>query len=491
MIKIIFEMANNHQGSLEHGINIIRQYSEIKNKFKNNFEFYFKLQFRDMKTFISPKAIKENKNKHIPRFLNTKLSDNQFDLLIKEIKKQKFKLIITPFDEKSVSKIVNKVDYIKIASCSSNDWPLLERIASTKKPVICSLGSRTYDEIDNLYSFFSKRVSDLSFLHCVGIYPTPNKNMNIVTIKKLIKRYNQVNIGYSGHELPDDLSPSILALSLGSKIFERHVGLETEHVSLNKYSMNPNQTLNWLNSLKKANIQLGNSKRIISKNEQKSLNDLARGVFAKKNINKGDKLSKSNTYFAFPKKVNQVSSGNFKDNIIASINYKKNDAIVEKIKNADLLIIRKYIKRYKHFFIESGIILPKINYNIELSYHYGISKIAKYGACLINIVNRDFCKKYIILLPGQAHPLQKHVVKEEYFTVLKGQADVTKNNIHYKLNVGDCLLIERNEWHEFSSNQGVILEELSTTSLRNDSFYKDPKIAKKDPLERKTLLENW
>ncbi len=484
-------MANNHQGSVEHGINIIRAYSKIRNKFKSNFDFYFKLQFRDMNSFISPNAIKENKNKHIPRFLSTKLSDKKFNLLINEIKRQKFKLIITPFDEKSISKIVKKIDYIKIASCSSNDWPLLEKIAETKKPVICSLGSRSYDEIDNLYSFFSKRVKELSFLHCVGIYPTPDKNMNISTIDKLIKRYNKITIGYSGHEKPDDILPSVLALSSGAKIFERHVGLETENISLNKYSMNPDQTIAWLTSLHKAYLQLGNKKRIISKKELQSLNDLARGVYAKKNIIKGDILSSTNTYFAFPKKANQLSSGQFKKNLTASKNYKKNQEILESVENTELSTIRKYIKRYKHFFIESGIILPNANYNIELSYHYGIGKISKFGACLINIINRDFCKKYIILLPGQTHPLQKHIKKEEYFTVLHGDTNIIKDNNRHHLNIGDCLLIKRNEWHEFSSKNGVIIEELSTTSLRNDSFYKDPIIANKDPLERKTLFENW
>lgn len=491
MIKIIFEMANNHQGSVDHGLKIIKEYGKIKENFKNKFEFYFKLQFRDIKTFISPNAIKENKNKHIPRFLSTKLTDKKFELLINEIKKNKFKLIITPFDERSVKKIENKVDYIKIASCSSNDWPLLERVAETKKPVICSLGSRTYDEIDNLYSFFSKRLKNISFLHCVGIYPTPDKNMNILTLKKLIKRYSLIDIGYSGHEEPNDIHPSVLALSCGAKIFERHVGLETEKITLNKYSMNPHQTLNWLNSLQKASVQLGNTNRIISQNESKSLNDLARGVYAKRKINKGEKLSKSNTYFAFPKKLNQISSGQFKDGIIATKSYKKNTEISESLKNRDLLTIRKYIKRYKHFFIESGIILPKIDYNIEISYHYGLSKISKFGACLINIVNRDFCKKYIILLPGQAHPLQKHIKKEEYFTILHGEVLVIKDNIKHNMTVGDCLLIKRNEWHEFSTTSGVIIEELSTTSFRNDSFYQDPKVSKKDPLERKTLLENW
>ena len=122
-------MANNHQGSVDHGIKIIDEYAKIKNKFNKKFKFYFKLQLRDLNTFISPKAKKEKNNKHISRFLSTKLTEAKFNNLVKRIKKHKFGLIITPFDEKSVNKIEKIVDYIKVASCSSNDWPLLEKIA--------------------------------------------------------------------------------------------------------------------------------------------------------------------------------------------------------------------------------------------------------------------------------------------------------------------------------------------------------------------------
>ena len=41
--------------------------------------------------------------------------------------------------------------------------------------------------------------------------------MHLSTINKLIKRYHGVNIGYSGHEKPNDTFPSILALTLGAK----------------------------------------------------------------------------------------------------------------------------------------------------------------------------------------------------------------------------------------------------------------------------------
>ena len=48
---VIFEMANNHQGSLDHALNIIDVYSKIVKE--NNIKAAIKLQFRNISTFIS------------------------------------------------------------------------------------------------------------------------------------------------------------------------------------------------------------------------------------------------------------------------------------------------------------------------------------------------------------------------------------------------------------------------------------------------------
>ena len=50
---IIFEMANNHSGDVEHGKAIIRKYAEIAKKFPD-FRCAIKFQYRDIPTFIHP-----------------------------------------------------------------------------------------------------------------------------------------------------------------------------------------------------------------------------------------------------------------------------------------------------------------------------------------------------------------------------------------------------------------------------------------------------
>ena len=68
------------------------------------------------------------------------------------------KLIITPFDEISVENAVKQdVDIIKIASCSADDWPLIEKISNTKKPVIASTGGQDIKAIDKIHSFLEHR----------------------------------------------------------------------------------------------------------------------------------------------------------------------------------------------------------------------------------------------------------------------------------------------------------------------------------------------
>src|SRR3989338_1713399 len=123
----VFEMANNHAGDVKHGLKIIRQIYEVCKDF--NFTFGFKLQYRDLDTFIHLEYKEKKDVKYVKRFLETQLSEEDFKLLVNEIKKMRFVAVCTPFDERSVDFIEkHQFDIIKIGSCSLTDWPLLERV---------------------------------------------------------------------------------------------------------------------------------------------------------------------------------------------------------------------------------------------------------------------------------------------------------------------------------------------------------------------------
>ncbi len=489
---IVFEMANNHQGSVEHGLMIIRAMGALTKKHKLNAAL--KLQYRQLDTFIHPVKRLDTSIPYVKRFLSTALTVDEYAILLKEIKNQGMLTMVTPFDEESVDVIMSQdVDIVKVASCSGDDWPLLEKIAKTNKPVLASTGGLSLNEIDNLVSFFTHNVSDFALMHCVSIYPTLNHQLDIGFLEKLIKRYPGIPIGWSGHESPDNTLPAQIAISKGAKILERHVGVPTDTITLNAYSMNPTEVDHWLEAIEQARTIIGDGDKHTSEVEKKSLLDLKRGVFAKHPIRKGERLERSNCYFAFPCEEGQLTSGEFgklRAEFIASKDYAQDEALFEGSEADQYHFIRKIIHDAKGMLAEANVVLNE-NAQIELSHHFGLDSFTEFGCLLISIVNREYCKKIIVVFPGQSHPEQYHVKKEETFHMLWGDLQLTLNGITQELKQGELRSIERGVRHSFTSIAGAIFEEVSTTHYRGDSFYLDPRIDQQDPMARKTVIEHF
>jgi N-acetylneuraminate synthase len=206
---VILEMANNHMGDLSHAKKIINQYSKVTKKFKPSINFAIKFQFRDIETYIHKNFLGKSEDKYIARFFQTRLNDQEWNKLI-FYAKSKFITICTPFDEISVKKIIKfKFDYLKIASCSMDEWPLLECISkfAKNKKIISSLGGGDENSIRNIISFFSSRQRRLNikFLYCVATYPTEAKNLNLSYFSYLREIYGDKIMGFSTHENPDEL----------------------------------------------------------------------------------------------------------------------------------------------------------------------------------------------------------------------------------------------------------------------------------------------
>ena len=77
------------------------------------------------------------------------------------------------------------------------------------------------------------------------------------------------------------------------------------------------------------------------------------------------------------------------------------------------------------------------------------------------------------------HPRHFHNLKTETFTILYGDMNLTvysKNNNSYnsiKMKKGDFYTVEKKVPHSFSTVNGCVIEEVSTTQFPNDSFYDD------------------
>ena len=489
----VFEMANNHMGDVEHGLRIIREIRQISRDFP--FRFGFKLQYRNLDSFIHPDFKNRMDFKYVKRFSETRLSVDQFKRLKDEMTKLSFISVCTPFDEDSVDRIEeHDFDIIKIASCSCTDWPLLERIVKTTKPVIISTAGIDLEDLDRVVSFFDHREKDFALMHCVAEYPTPIENLELNQIDLLKKRYPQAIVGYSTHEGPDEIDSVKIAVAKGAAILEKHVGFKTTGYALNDYSAEPEQVKRWIQAASEALTRCGTKdvRRAFSRGEIESLTSLRRGVFTNRKIKKGERIKLSDVFFAIPTFSEQLTANDMSKytDICALRDIEEKEPILQSDmkKNEVRQQVYEIIHKVRSILRESHVVIPP-KVDLEVSHHYGLDRFNEFGLTMATVVNREYCKKIIVMLQGQKHPEQYHNVKEETFHVLYGDIWLNMYGDVKSLKPGDVVVVERGVKHSFGSDKGAIIEEISSTHFENDSFYTDETIMQNE--NRKTLLTYW
>ena len=293
----VLELANNHWGSLERGLDIVSQFSKVVRY--NNIKAAIKLQFRDVDSFIHPKH-KDHESRYIQKTLATKLSKKEFETLIAAIKDSGCLPMATPFDEKSVDFCGElELPVIKIASSDIADWPLMERVAQLEKPVMISNGGASEKDTDDVVKFFKNRNIELGINHCVSLYPSEDFELELNQIDYLKNRYPDHIIGLSSHEYHDWFSSMLISYGKGARTWERHIDIEYpegDKRSVSKYCSLPDQVDTWFKAFKKAEEMCGSSskdsKRVITDKEIKYLDELVRGVYAKHDLSEGYTFNK-------------------------------------------------------------------------------------------------------------------------------------------------------------------------------------------------------
>ncbi len=490
----VLEMANNHMGDIAHGAEVIRQFGKVCREF-TEFKFAFKLQYRDLDTFIHPAMRGRDDVKYVKRFSETRLTREEFDRLIAEMRENGFLTMSTPFDEPSVDVIeAQQLDIIKIASCSFGDWPLLERVVASTRPVIASTAGASLDDIDRVVSFFAHRGKDFAILHCVGEYPTADEKMHLSQIDFLKARYPGVRIGFSTHENPANTAIVKLAVAKGAQVFEKHVGVPTKKYPLNAYSASPDQVREWLTAARYAKTLCGVGDTRLPHNpvEAASLRSLRRGIFVSRDIKAGETICSNDVYFAFPPEDGQFTAIDWSKyaKFVAQQSIARDAAL--SAANSQRIDVRSKIwdavQQVKSLLEQSCVAVPG-GVDLEISHHYGIDRFNEVGLTMMTVVNRCYCKKLLISLPNQAHPEQYHHQKEETFHILYGTVDITLDGVTRSYAQGDVVHVMPGVRHAFVSPTGCVIEEISSTHFVNDSFYTDEAITNNGA--RKTLLTYW
>jgi sialic acid synthase SpsE len=309
----VLELANNHWGKLERGLKIIEEFAQVV-RF-NNVKAAIKLQFRDVDSFIHKDFRDREDIRYIKKTLDTKMSRESFQIMIDAIRKGGCIPMATPFDEASVDlSEYFDLPIIKIASSDMNDWPLIEKIASTRRPTIVSTGGSSLKDMDDIVKFFKNRDIPLALNHCVAMYPSEDSELELNQIDFLVNRYPDNVIGYSTHEYHSwDISTAI-AYAKGARTFERHIDIDMDGVPVSSYCTKPEQADLWFKAYNKTKEMCGppgTQKRLAPKKETGYLDALVRGVYARRDLPEGYVVSNDDFhkdfYMAVPLQKGQMS----------------------------------------------------------------------------------------------------------------------------------------------------------------------------------------
>lgn len=305
----VLELANNHWGSLERGLQIIHDFGRVVRY--NGVRAAIKLQFRDIDTFVHRDYRHRTDIRYIGKTLATKLSQAEIGRMVDAIRATGCIPMATPFDEHSVDLCVKfGMPIVKLASSDLNDWVLIERLAKTRKPIIASTGGSSVKDVDDLVTFYENRSIPLAINHCVSLYPCEDEDLQLNQIDYLRGRYPGVTIGFSTHEYTDWETSVAIAYGKGARTFERHIDIERDEIPVSPYCSTPDQADRWFRAFARTKAMCGpagTSKRIPGRKETEYLEALVRGVYAARDLPEGHELTAEDYYLAVPLLRGQLS----------------------------------------------------------------------------------------------------------------------------------------------------------------------------------------
>ena len=192
---------------------------------------------------------------------NYNLSIDDHKALIKYCKEIGIQYLCTPFCPDAVD-LLNELGVVgfKTGSGEMTNFPLMDRIIKTGKPVIISTGMCSFDEIKDTVNFMKKHDANFMLTNCTSIYPPPYETINLKLIPKYREQFD-IHIGHSDHT--PDIWTALGAVALGAKVIEKHFTLSKSMKGPDyEVSLEPKEFKQMIEAIQKINLALGSEKKI-------------------------------------------------------------------------------------------------------------------------------------------------------------------------------------------------------------------------------------
>lgn len=209
--------------------------------------------------------------------------------LAEHCKKVGIDFMSTPFDLDAVDFLKPLMPAFKVASADITNVPLIRKCAGTGKPLIISTGAATLPEIEfALTTAKNAGATEISLLHCVLNYPTPEDNAQLGMISTLKRIFPELVIGYSDHVAPDEtISALEVAMLLGASVLEKHFTHDKSLPGNDHYhAMNKDDLRAFVNKADKYSVMISGNTKDLTKESAARLH-ARRSIVANGNIPKG------------------------------------------------------------------------------------------------------------------------------------------------------------------------------------------------------------
>jgi pseudaminic acid synthase len=199
----------------------------------------------------------------------------------------------SPFDKTAVDLLesLNNPIY-KIASFEITDIPLIEYIASKRKPIIMSTGIAEYEDIELAVETCREAGNnDITILKCTSSYPAPIDEANLVMMQRFAKDFN-VKVGLSDHTLGNTVP--VVATALGAAVIEKHFILDKSIGGPDaSFSLDEKEFTEMVTAVREAEKALGKESYELTEKQKKG-RAFSRSLYFVQDIKKGEMITEEN-----------------------------------------------------------------------------------------------------------------------------------------------------------------------------------------------------
>jgi N,N'-diacetyllegionaminate synthase len=322
----IAEIGGNHQGDFAKARELVKSACNSKSDI-------IKFQLYSADGLVNESYDKQ-RFEHFQKF---ELSKAEYLELFDIVKNSKKKLCASVWDPKMFNWAIDKLDIIKVGSGDFTCLPLILELIEFDKPIILSTGLCNQQEVDIVLKSLIDKMGQCRFnkqigiLQCTSMYPIPEIEANL-NVMNFFKQSYACKVGYSDHTI--GLDALKLAISLSADYIEYHFSLNPADTSFrdNLVSLTPHEIDLIYLYAKKVSVLLGSSQKkpTITEITSNHVNSFRRGCYAKKNLIKGQQITKDDLVFKRPYLEGALSPLIFKSKFssyVLSKDFEKNELI--------------------------------------------------------------------------------------------------------------------------------------------------------------------